>query len=130
MNTTDTPVASFGLLRIYWPLYSVFPACVVVFYLFYIFSEPLWHRYVKDYKTWTELNQRIWRQNICATAHSYLLTILLLIVVLRSYSQLQAAMLLPYYEPLAYGAVSVPPPFEMHMKLSDPSAALMHVLRR
>ena len=94
-----------GIVNIHWPLYTVLPICTVLFYATYLGSHRISSRYVPAYRGWSELNQRIWRQNLCATVHTYVLVLLLSIVVLKSQGDLQAALLLPYYDPLAYCAI-------------------------
>ena len=94
-----------GLVNLHWPLYTILPACTVLFYAFYIALDPISKKVRPEYADWSKLNQRIWRQNICACAHTYLLVLMLLIVVARSAAPLQAALLSPYYDPIAYSAI-------------------------
>lgn len=94
-----------SLVNVHWPLYSILPGFAIFFYATYLVAAPASKRYLKAYSNWSELNQRIWRQNICALLHTYLLVIILLVVVIRSHSDLQGALLKPYYDPLAYSAI-------------------------
>ena len=93
-----------GIVNIHWPLYTVLPICTVLFYATYLGSHRINSR-SSQHTAGLQLNQRIWRQNLCATVHTYVLVLLLSIVVLKSQGDLQAALLLPYYDPLAYCAI-------------------------
>ena len=98
-----------SLVNVHWPLYSVFPASVLFFYAFYFVVTPkLSQRWLGEkYENFSWLNKRIWRQNLCATVHTYLLVVLMIVVVIRSHAALQLALLYPHYDALAYCAVSM-----------------------
>jgi hypothetical protein len=97
--------AAAPVVAVHWPLYSVFPACSVLFYAFYYVLDGLSRQRVSDYKRWSALNQKSWRQNVCCLVHTYGLVLLMAVVLGRSHTQLRSAGISPYYDPLAYCAV-------------------------
>ena len=94
-----------SLVNVHWPLYTVVPFCSLVYYTIYVLLDRVCNRYIAAYSSWSRLNRRIWRQNICATIHTYTLVLLLTVVIIRSHAGLQGALLSPYYDPLAYVSV-------------------------
>ena len=94
-----------SLVNVHWPLYTVVPFCSFLYYTIYVLLDRVCNRYIAAYSSWSRLNRRIWRQNICATIHTYTLVLLLTVVIIRSHAGLQGALLSPYYDPLAYVSV-------------------------
>jgi len=92
-------------IRVHWPLYCV-PGCALAFYALYFALHSLSRRLVPGYRHWPEINQRSWRQNVCATIHTYVLMLLLIVALGIDGAALQRALLVPHYSPLAYLAVS------------------------
>jgi len=96
-------------VNVFWPLYTIYPAAVVFFWVTYLFLAH-WasERWVPDYKhEWSVPQQMVWRQTIAFLLHSYLLVIGLAVVlaVPSELHELRHAGVLPHYSPAAYADV-------------------------
>ena len=111
------------VVRVHWPLYTVYPASVLFFWFLYLAVIPwLSNRYCFDYRGWMVHQQMAWGQNVNYLVHSVVVIIPLVVVMNTHGSELYAAGLLPYYNELAYidiclslGYMSFTLPWSLHV---------------
>lgn len=90
-------------VNVHWPLWTVYPACVMLFWGLYLVVVPrLSQRFVLDYRGWTHGQQMVWGQTINYLIHSVLVIVPLISVMASSGSELRAAGLYPFYDEIAY----------------------------
>lgn len=87
-----------------WELLIIYPVSTAAFYALYF---GLRRCIDARHHNWSDLNKRIFRQNICATVHTFVLILLLILVLIVDGNGLQQAGLRPFYSPLAYVAIGM-----------------------
>ena len=110
----DLAAMAFGL-RCEWPLYTVYPASTLLFWLLYFrgwdpLTKLLLRRCggpVRRYGQLTSISGRCWRANCNACLHSFTVVLLLVVMFCADGGDLWSRRLRPYYSPWGYSAMCV-----------------------
>ena len=94
-------------VSVHWPLYSVYPASVVLFWILYLCITPkLTRQCVQQYQDWSDSKRMVWGQNVNYFVHSVLLIICLAgVLISPEADELATAGLQPHLSMVAYCGV-------------------------